>query len=125
MLKNIFLYTGSIIVVIWGVAHLFATKGVIGGFGIISKETKLIITMEWIMEGLTLCFLGAIVILVTFLAGSEDAVSKIVFFSSSAMLVIMAVVSLFTGARASFIVYKLCPPIFLTSAMLIFLGCML
>lgn len=122
MVNNILLYAGSIIVTIWGVAHLFPTKSVVDGFGPISKDNRRIITMEWIMEGLTLCFLGVLVFLITILAGPQNVVSKIVFFASSVMLVIMAVVSLVTGARASFIVYKLCPPIFLTAAVLIFLG---
>ncbi len=122
MVNNILLYVGSIIIAIWGLAHIFATKSVVDGFGQISKDNRRVITMEWIMEGLTLCFLGSIVFLITILAGPENAVSKIVFFASSIMLVVMAVVSLFTGARASFIVYKLCPPIFLTAAVLIFLG---
>lgn len=125
MLNNILLYAGSIIVTIWGVAHLFPTKSVVDGFWPISKDNRRIITMEWIMEGLTLCFLGVLVFLVTILEGPQNAVSKIVFFASSAMLIVMAVVSLFTGARASFIVYKLCPPIFLISAVLIFLGVVL
>ena len=41
---------------------------------------------------------------------------------SSGFLLAMAVVSLFAGARASLLPYKLCAPIFASAAALIILG---
>jgi len=41
---------------------------------------------------------------------------------SSGFLLAMAVVSLFTGARASLLPYKLCAPIFTTAAILVLVG---
>ena len=58
MSNLILLFIGAIAVTFWGVAHLLFTKGVVTDFGDISKENKLIITMEWIMEGLLLIFIG-------------------------------------------------------------------
>ncbi len=72
--------------------------------------------MEWIMEGLALVFIGALVIVVTLLAGIEKTASALVYRSAALMLGVMAGVSLFTGARTSIIPMKLCPPIFISVA---------
>jgi len=78
------------------VAHIVPTKSVVSGFGALSEDNKRIITMEWIAEGLTLCFIGLLVLLTTILAGSQNPVSIIVFRISAVMLIVMAGLSLFT-----------------------------
>lgn len=74
------------------------------------------------MEGLALSFIGVLVILITVLEGIENPASIIVYRASSVMLVIMAGVSLFTGARTAIVPMKLCPPIFSIVAVLYWLG---
>ena len=64
-MKKILFYISGILTIIWGIAHLFPTAGIVRGFGDISSDNKLIITMEWIVEGLALIFLGVLVIVVT------------------------------------------------------------
>lgn len=119
---DILLYTGSIIIILWGIAHILPTRGVVNGFGAISADNRQIITMEWIAEGLTLCFIGVLVLVVTILGGSGEEVSLIVYRASSGMLIIMAMLSLFTGARTSIVPIKICPLVKTTVAILIFLG---
>ncbi len=65
--------------------------------------------MEWIAEGLTLSFIGSIVFLVTILGGTENLISKAVYLSSAAMLIVLAVLSSLTGARTSIIPMTICP----------------
>ena len=101
------LYTGSAIIIIWGVAHLLPTKAIVRGFGAISEDNKKIITMESIAEGLTLCFLGILVLMVTIMGGYEDRVSKAVFWASGIMLFIIAILTALTGARTSLLPYKI------------------
>jgi hypothetical protein len=50
------------------------------------------------------------------------AVSKAVFLLSAIELLALAVVSLFTGFKVSFLPFKLCPIIFTASALLILVG---
>ena len=118
----ILIFIGAIAVIFWGIAHLIFTKGVVKDFGDISKNNRLIITMEWIMEGLTMIFIGLLVILITLLGGINNIISIYVYWISSVMLLIMAVVSLLTGARVNFPPYRLCPIIFTASAVLIIIG---
>ena len=124
-MNEVLLHTGSVIIIIWGVAHLIPTRAIVRGFGAISEDNKKIITMESIAEGLTLCFLGALVLMVTIVGGSEDQVSKAVFWASSIMLLIMAVLTAVTGARTSLVPYKICPFVKATVAILFILGSVL
>jgi len=68
------LYTGSIAVIVWGIAHIIPTRSVISGFGAISQDNLRIISMEWIAEGLTFCFIGALTLLLTFSGGPQSAI---------------------------------------------------
>jgi hypothetical protein len=125
MINAILLYVGAAIITIWGVAHIVPTKSVVSGFGQISRDNKLIITMEWIAEGLTLCFIGLLVLVVTLLAGPANQVSKIVYWASAAMLVVMAILTASTGARTSVIPIKICPAVKIAVVILFVLGTVL
>jgi hypothetical protein len=121
MNHDVLVYCGSFFLVVWGIAHLFPTRSVIRGFGNITIDNKRIIAMEWIGEGTTLIFIGLLVALVT-ITDPSSAVSRIVFWSSFGILNVMSAVSLCTGFRIPFIVYKLCPIIFTGSSVLILVG---
>jgi len=121
MINTILLCVGSAIPVIWGVAHLFATSSVVKGFGDISQDNRRIVTMEWIMEGLLLVFIGAVVLTATII-DRAGITSRWVFRLSFLMLNIMSGVSLFTGFRVRFVPFRLCPIIFTSSSVLIILG---
>lgn len=118
MLPNILLYAGSAAIVFWGAMHIVKTKAVVAGFEPLSRDNRLVLTMEWIMEGLTLCFIGLLVAVLTLAYGATESVALLVYRLSALMLVIMAGVSMFTGAQASPLPYKLCPPIFGGTGML-------
>ncbi len=122
MINDIMLYTGSIVITLWGIAHIVPTKSVVNGFGSISEDNKRIITMEWIAEGLTLCFIGLLVLFITILGGSHNPVSIIVYRISALMLLIMTSLSLFTGARTSIVPIKICPLVKTIVAILFLLG---
>ena len=121
MVDLILLYLGSGLTIIWGIAHLFPTKSVVEGFGEITIDNKRIIAMEWMNEGLTLIFIGVLATTVTMIDAS-DVVSRAVYFISAIMLLAMAVLSVFTGFKISFLPFKLCPFIFMTSAVLVIFG---
>ncbi len=124
MTGNILLYTGSVIITLWGIAHVVPTKAVVDGFGSISLDNRRIITMEWIAEGLALCFIGSLVLLVTVLGGPQNPVSIIAYRASAAMLVVMAGLTSLTGARTSVLPIKICPFVKTAVAVLFLLGSM-
>jgi hypothetical protein len=120
-MKKILFYISGALTIIWGISHLFPTAGVVEGFGEITHDNKLIITMEWITEGLTLIFLGVLTIMVTMIKSGGKLANNI-YISIICMLFAMAILSLFTGFRINFLPFRLCPVIFSASAILIILG---
>ena len=125
MINDILLYIGSIVIILWGIAHIVPTKSIVNGFGPISQDNKRIITMESIAEGITLCFIGVLPLLVTSLAGSQSQAADIVYLTCAVMLLIMAILTAVTGASTSILPYKICPVVKTIVAILFFLGSML
>lgn len=121
-MNEMLLYLGSAVIIVWGIAHLIPTGAIVKGFGEISEDNKKIMAMESIAEGITLCFLGLLVILVTSMGDSQSQTGSIVYFSVVAMLLVMAFLTILTGARTSILPYKICPFVKTLVAMLVFLG---
>ena len=121
MPDQLLLYIGATITFLWGVAHLFPTASIVKGFGEITADNKNIITMEWIIEGVALIFIGVVVAGVPFI-GADNNVSAFIYLASSSLLIVLAIISLFTGFKVNFFPFKLCPVLFTLSAILIFLG---
>ncbi|MGV7222747.1 MAG: hypothetical protein ACQ9MH_14620 [Nitrospinales bacterium] len=118
---NILLYLGSGLTILWGVSHLIPTKNVVNDFGDISKDNRHIITMEWIVEGISLILIGILVTVITVI-NPNTLVSNAVYIVSGIGLLGLAIVSLFTGFKVNFLPFKLCPFILTISAVLIILG---
>ena len=124
MVSEILLYVGGFLPLAWGVAHLFPTRSVVAGFGDISQDNKRIITMEWVVEGVSLIFIGLLVVAVTFIDRSSS-VAKVIYWLCFAELNVLSIVSLLTGFKVGFLPFKLCPVIFTGSSVLIILGSLL
>ncbi|MFX1597400.1 MAG: hypothetical protein ACFFBK_15190 [Promethearchaeota archaeon] len=106
---NLILLIGSILLIFWGFAHLIPTKSVVKDFGEITQDNKYIITMEWMIEGLSLIFIGVLVLFVTFFGDPAESASKLVYWLSTVMLFSFAFLSLMTCFKVNFIPFKLCP----------------
>ena len=115
------LYLGSGLTVLWGITHLIPTKNVVNDFGDISEDNRNIITMEWIVEGVSLIFIGVLVSVVT-LVNPDTLVSQAVYIVSGIGLLLLALVAFFTGFKVDFFPFKLCPFILTISAGLILVG---
>jgi hypothetical protein len=118
---NALLYVAAAATAVWGISHLFATSGVVAGFGEISADNRRIITMEWIVEGVALVSVGGLIAAVTAVDADAPAASA-AYAVAVATLLGLAVVSLFTGFRIAFLPFRLCPVIFTASAVLTALG---
>ncbi|MFC1917536.1 hypothetical protein ACFLXH_02670 [Chloroflexota bacterium] len=119
------LYIGSIVIILWGIAHIIPTKAIVNSFGEISEDNRKVLTMELIAEGLTLIFLGVLPLLVTLSVGVQDRTASIVYLACAVMLLAMAVLTGLTGARTPTIWYKLCPAIKTLVAVLFILSTIL
>lgn len=121
MVDKILIYIGSALPFLWGIAHLFPTKSIVKSFGEISNNNKNILTMEWLIEGIALIFVGMSVATITMIE-SQSVISTSIYILSATFLVVLAIVSFFTGFKVNFLPFKLCPIIFTSSALLITLG---
>jgi len=120
-MATILLYVASAMTGVWGIAHIFATRGVVTGFGDLTADNRRIITMEWIVEGVALLSTGALVAVVTVIDAASPAASG-AYAVAIGTLVALALVSVFTGFRIAFLPFRLCPFIFGLSAVLIGIG---
>jgi hypothetical protein len=124
MNNEILIYAGSTIIILWGIAHLIPTKAIVKGFGDISADNKKVLAMEIIAEGMTLIFLGVLPLLLTLMSDKDVIVNRTIFICAI-MLLAMALLTLFTGARTSVIWYKICPAVKTAAAVLFILGSVL
>jgi hypothetical protein len=119
------LYIGSIVIILWGIAHIIPTRAIVNGFGQISEDNRKVLTMELVAEGLTLIFLGVLPLLVTVLVGIQDRTAGIVYLACAVMLLVMAVLTGVTGARTSTMWYRICPAVKTIVAVLFILSVLL
>jgi hypothetical protein len=121
MNSNLLFYLAALLLIGWGIAHLFPTRNVVKGFGDISLDNQRIITMEWVNEGATLIFIGVLTAAVT-LVDPANLVAHTVYWLAIIMLNVLSIISLFTGFKVNFLPYRLCPIIFTGSSILILAG---
>jgi hypothetical protein len=122
MLNNVLLYAGSLIIFVWGVAHIIPTPIVVAGYGPLSEDNRRMITMEWVAEGLSLCFIGVLVALVTLLGGAANPVSRLVYGACTVMALVMGGWTFAIGWKTTVLPIKLCPFVLIIVAVLFFLG---
>jgi hypothetical protein len=122
---ELLIYIGGIVITLWGAGHLFPTKNIVAGFGKLSDDNRHIITMEWLAEGFTLIFIGILSLVIVSVADVGNNVAIAAYLTSAGMLVVMALLSFFTGFRTSIAPIKACPFVKLTVAILFVLGVVL
>ena len=111
------------IVFLWGVSHIVPTRAVVAGFGDISGDSRRIITMEWVAEGLSFIFVAALVGSVTWSGRTPEAAEDVVYRITAGFLMTIGGWTAVTGARTSgggAIWFKMCPVVMsVASALLI------
>lgn len=122
MSGSFFLGVGSGLITLWGIAHIVPTKKVIGGLGKLSEDARRIFTMTWVTEGLTLVFIGVQVGILVLVFGGDSYTVFWVARICAVMLVVLAVLTGFTGARTKIVPMKICPFVKLLAAVMLLIG---
>ena len=102
-------YLAAGIVALWGVAHVLPTARVVEGFSDTSHDNRLIITQEWIAEGMTMLFIAAVVAISTALGGGHSAMANWIYRASAIVLFAVGALTAVTGSRTPVIFFKICP----------------
>jgi hypothetical protein len=109
MVSGIPTYASAAIAVGWGVACLAPTRAVVSGFGELAAGNRLILTMEWVSEGVTLIFVGVLVAVVGSVGAATDQLATAIKGLAAGMLVAMAVLTATTGARSDVVFSRSAP----------------
>ena len=125
MLNMILLYLGAALLVLWGIAHIIPTRNVVAGFGALSDDNRINITMEWVAEGLALAFVGVLVALVTLVGGADDPVTRVVVGAVVGFCIVMGGWTFIVGRHSTILPIRLCPLVLTAAAMLLVLGIVL
>ncbi len=99
MPSTVLIYVDSLVVIMWGIAHIVPTRSVVVGFGTLSPDNMQVITMEWVAEGLALCFIGVLTLLITLQESASNPLATLVYRLCAAMFVLMAAWTGATGSR--------------------------
>lgn len=122
MTAELILYSGSGLIFLWGIAHIVPSKAVVAGFEPLTRDNRLILTMEWVAEGLALAFIGALGVLVTAAAGPQATVAPVVYRACAGMLLGLAAWTALSGGRTAVVQFKICPVVKTVAAGLFLLG---
>ncbi len=107
--RAVLAYVAAGFVGLWGVAHVLPTARVVRGFSDTSRDNRLVITQEWIAEGMTMWFIAAVVVIAAALGGSHRAFVDWIYRASAIMLIALAALTAVTGARTPVVFFKICP----------------
>ncbi len=122
MAAEVLVYAAAGVVAVWGLSHLVPTRSVVAGFGGISRDNRRVLTMEWVAEGVTMLFVGALVVAVTLSEGAGDSAAVLVYRLAACLLAAVAVLTALTGARTPVVWFKACPFVLTAVVVLLLVG---
>ncbi len=102
------------LVFLWGSSHMVPTRQVANGFGEISRDNRLVLTMEWIAEALAMWLVAALV--AAAVVAADEAAADLVYRMCAAFLVVLGAWTSVTGARTPVIWFKVCPAVMAVGA---------
>jgi hypothetical protein len=99
-------YAGGLVLVAWGAAHIAPTRAIVVSFQPITTDNRRVLVLEWVAEGFTHIFLGALVILITALGAQSG--EHVVYRAGAAFLLLLVGLTAATGARTPVVWYRIC-----------------
>ncbi len=102
-------YAGSILLIIWSIIHLVPTRAVLREFGPLDSDNSRQVIMGWLVEGLTLMFVGVMVLLLLIFKEPDNGTTFMVMRIVSAYLLVLAFVSYLVGNRTNLLPLKASP----------------
>jgi hypothetical protein len=109
----------AVLVALWGVAHVIPTRQVVAGFEPITEDNRRVVVQEWLAEALTMWGVAAVVVVATAIGAPESNMTSWLYRVVAGLLIALAVLTAFTGARTSVIWFKICPVLLGSSAVLL------
>jgi hypothetical protein len=111
----------GIIIFVLGIACIARSGPIVKDYKIILTGLKRVLTMALVWQGLTLCFIGAVVVVLAAL-GQRDAGSRLVSSLCAGMLLVLGIWTGSTGGRSEYILFRIGQFVMIVAAMMIFVG---
>ena len=92
---------------------------VVAGFEPITADNRLVLVQEWLAEAFTMWGVAAAVVVTTAVAGADAEATVWLYRVEAGLLVALAALTAFTGARTPVIWFKICPFLLGNSAALL------
>jgi hypothetical protein len=119
-MSDVLAYVAAAMVFFWGLSHIIPTRQVVAGFGDISEDSRYIITMEWVAEGLSFMFVGVLLAVVAWAGAAPESAEDLIYRVVPGFLLTIGVWTAMTGARTGVIWFRMCPVVMtVASALLI------
>ena len=112
-------YIASAVVIGWGVAHVVPTREVVKSLGEAAIDSRQVMEVEWVAEGLALAFIGVSTFVLTVAAGLSDPVAVLVYRMNAAALIVFAAWHYLVGFKTRLLPVKLCPAVLTSAAALV------
>ncbi|HUI91346.1 MAG TPA: hypothetical protein VLX68_03770 [Chitinivibrionales bacterium] len=109
------------VTIILGLAYLVRSGAIVRDFKVIIKGLQRVLSMALIWQGLTLIFLGILVIVLA-LSGQREHTAKIVSNLCAGMLLALGIVTGGTGGQSEYILFRIGQFALIVAAMMIFVG---
>lgn len=111
-------WIAAAVIASWGVAHAVPTGRVLAGFTPITAANRRVLLQEWLAEAVTMWGTAALIVAVA-ATGADTTQAAWVYRVAAGLLVALAVLTGFTGARTHVIWFKICPVLLTASAALL------
>ncbi len=121
-MSGILIAAGGAIALVWGIAHIVPVKAVVRSFEPLGADQRRILTMEWVAEGLTLAFIGTLILALALAGGRAEPAGRLALSLAAAFLLVMALWTRLTGALTSVVPIKICPYVKTAAAALVVAG---
>jgi hypothetical protein len=111
----------GILTMAFGIACLLRTGAIKKDFKVILKGLQKVLTIALVGQGLTLIFLGLLVVVLA-LSGERDHIARSVSNMCGAMLLVLGIVTGATGGQSEYILFRIGQFVQVVAAILIFAG---
>jgi hypothetical protein len=111
----------GIMMFILGVVYIVRSGPIVKDFKIILTGLKRVLTMALVWQGLTMCFIGLLVVVLA-ATGQHDPSARTVSFLCAGMLLVLGIVTGSTGGRSEYILFRIGQFAQVVAAMMIFTG---
>lgn len=111
----------GILMIILGMAYIVRSDPMVKDFKIILTGLKRVLAMALVWQGLTLCFIGAVVVVLA-VSGQREHIAKTVSNICAGMLLVLGIWTGATGGQSEYILFRIGQFALIVAAMMIFVG---